>query len=530
MRFASRRSNVMARNGLVATSQPLAAMAGLRILMDGGNAVDAAVATAATLAVVEPHSTGVGGDVFALVRMAADGQVRALNASGRAPAAASREQLLREGLTSVPELSPFAITVPGAVSGWQAALDAHGSMPLSDLLKPAIEYASNGYPVSEVISSAWETSVEKLRAHPSGKAYLLNGGAPNAREVFGIPDLARTLQAVAEGGAEAFYSGPVAERTAKFVQELGGWLTVDDMARHRADWVQPISTDYRGVQCWQVPPNSQGINLLMGLNLAEGFDFTSMGLQSPATYHHLIECVRLALDDGLRHVTDPGHMAAGTDWLLSKKRANERRAMISADHAMLEVEPSLTTAQDDTVYITCVDGQGNACSLINSIFKGFGSGLVVPETGILLHNRGASFSLDEAHVNALEPGKRPYHTLMPGMVTRSGELWLCYGVMGAMQQAQGHLQVLVNMIDFAMDPQSALDSPRFSVRLGEGVAIEDIAASEVAGALENLDHPITVEPPHGVHFGGGQVIERDPETGVLTGGSEPRLDGAAVGW
>ncbi len=530
MRFTSRRSNVMARNGMVATSQPLAAMAGLRVMMDGGNAVDAAVAAAAVLAVVEPHSTGLGGDVFALIRMARDGKVRALNASGRAPAAADREQLLRRGFRAVPELGPFAVTVPGAVSGWEAAVESYGTMPLSDLLKPAIEYASGGYPVSEVISAAWRASTEKLRAHPSGRAYLPNGDAPRAGEVFHLPDLAATLRTVAEGGAEAFYNGPPAEMTARFVQSLGGWLSLEDMSRHRAEWVEPVSTSYRGLECWQVPPNSQGINLLAALNIAEGFDLPAMGFQSPAAYHHLIECARLALDDGLRHVTDVERMTISPARLLSKTRAGERRRTIRPDRAIGEIEPSSATTQDDTVYLSCVDGQGNACSFINSIFHGFGAGLVVPGAGMTLHNRGSSFSLDRRHANALEPGKRPYHTLMPGMVTRGGELWLSYGVMGGMQQAQGHLQVLVNMIDFGLDPQAALDTPRFSVRFEDGVAIERTAHPDVVPALKNLGHRIMAEPPHGVFFGGGQVIARDPHTGVLTGGSEPRLDGAAIGW
>ena len=529
MRFASRRSNVMAQNGMVATSQPLAAMAGLRMMMDGGNAVDAAIATAAALAVVEPHSTGIGGDVFALIRMADDGKVRALNASGRSPAGADREHLLRRGLTAVPELSPFAVTVPGAVSGWQAAAESYGTMPLSKLLRPAIEYASGGYAVSEIIAAAWQASVEKLLAQPSGQAYLSNGGAPRAGQVFRLPDLAATLEAIAEGGAEAFYAGPPAERAARFVQGLGGWLSTGDFAAHRADWVEPISTTYHGVECWQVPPNSQGINLLMALNIAEGLDLPSMGHQSPAAYHHMIECVRLALDDGLRHVTDVRHMTASPQSLLSKERAAQRRGAIRPDRAIDEIEPMAATL-DDTVYISCVDGQGNACSFINSIFQGFGTGLVVPDTGIVLHNRGSSFSLDEGHANVLAPGKRPYHTLMPGMVTRGGELWLCYGVMGGMQQAQGHFQVLVNLIDFGLDPQTALDTPRFSVRFEAGVAVEHTAPAAVAPELERLGHRMMVEPPHGVFFGGGQVIARDPRTGVLVGGSEPRLDGAAVGW
>ena len=530
MKFSSRRSTVMARNGMVAASQPLAAVAGLRMLMDGGNAVDAAVATAAVLNVVEPASTGVGGDVFALVWVANEKRVRALNASGRSPGGASLEELRREGLDSIPSESPYAITVPGAVSGWQAILDRYGTMPLSEVLKPAIDYASSGYPATEIISFLWERSAHNLRAQPSGGELLINGRAPAPGEVVRLPGLARTLRTVAEGGADAFYKGPLAESIARFVQQLGGWLSPEDMAGHCATWDEPIYTDYRGVRCWQCPPNTQGVHVLMALNLAEGIDIKGMGFQSADTYHHLIECMRLAFADGLYHITDPDEMRVRTDQLLSKAYAGRRRKLIRADRAMDSVATGLPASPGDTVYLTCADSQGNACSFINSVYGSFGTGLVVPGTGIALHSRGTSFSLDPDHPNALAPNKRPYHTLIPGMVTRDGELWLSYGVMGTVQQAQGHLQVLVNMIDFGLDPQAALDAPRFSVTAGEGVVIEDLVPSRLVGDLEARGHQTAVRAPHPLMFGGGQIIERDPLTGVLKGGSEPRLDGCAVGW
>ena len=520
----------MARNGMVATSQPLAAMAGLRMLMEGGNAVDAAVTAAAVLNVVQPASTGIGGDVFALVRMAKDKKVRALNASGRAPAEASLAELREQGLTSVPEQSTYAVTVPGAVSGWEAALESHGTMTLAEALKPAIDYAFEGYPVSEVISSAWDASAHKLRAHSSGSELLIDGRAPRLGEIVRLPELARSLEAVAEGGADAFYRGRLAQQVAAFVQQHGEWLSTEDMANHRATWEEPIYADYRGIRCWQCPPNTQGVNLLMALNLAEGFDFVEMGFQSAEAYHHLIECMRLAFADGLYHVTDPEKMRVSTDELLSKSYADDRRKLIRPDRAMESLPTGPAPSHADTVYITCVDADGNACSFINSVFSDFGTGLVVPGTGIALHNRGSSFSLDPDHPNALEPGKRPFHTLIPGMATRDDELWLCYGVMGAMQQAQGHLQVLVNMIDFGLGPQAALDAPRFSVRPGEGIAIEDLVPPAVVRDLEARGHGMIDADPRGTFFGGGQIIERDHETGVLKGGSEPRLDGCAVGW
>ena len=530
MRFESRRSNVVARNGMVATSQPLAAITGLRVLMEGGNAVDAAVATAAVLNVVEPHSTGIGGDVFPLVRMAEDGKVRSLNASGRSPRAASLGELRSRGLSSVPTDSPYAITVPGAVKGWSEILRACGTMPIREVLKPAIKYASAGYPASEVISAHWESAAGRLGANPSGRELLPGGRAPRAGEAVRLPELAHTLQTVAEGGEEAFYRGPLAEGIARFVQQLGGWLSTADMASCDATWDEAIYTDYRGLRCWQCPPNSQGLDALMALNLIEGYDIPGMGSQSPEAYHHLIECMKLALADGLSQITDPTRMRVATQQLLSKEYAKGRRKSISPHKATESMPAVAQPSRSDTVYISVVDGHGNACSFINSLYMGFGAGLVAPGTGIALQNRGASFSLDPEHPNSLEPNKRPFHTLVPGMVTRDGKLWICYGVMGAMQQAQGHLQALVNMIDFGLSPQAALDAPRFSVRPGEGVAIENIATPAIVEQLRSKGHNIIVRPPHGVYFGGGQIIQRDTDSETLTGGSEPRLDGCAIGW
>ena len=401
MRFESRRSNVMARNGMVATSQPLAAITGLRVLMEGGNAVDAAVATAAVLNVVEPHSTGIGGDVFALVRMAGDGKVRSLNASGRSPRAASGGELLARGLNSVPTGSPYAITVPGAVKGWSEILRACGTMPMRQVLKPAIKYASEGYPVSELTSRHWESAAGKLGAHPSGKELLPGGRAPCTGEAVRLPELAHTLQTIAEGGEEAFYQGPLAEGIARFVQQLGGWLSTEDMSSCDATWDEAIYTDYRGLACWQCPPNSQGLNALVALNLVEGYDIQAMGFQSPETYHHLIESMKLALADGLSQITDPARMRVATRQLLSKEYAGGRRKSISPHRATESMPAVAQPSGSDTVYISVVDGQGNACSFINSVYMGFGTGLVAPGTGIALQNRGASFSLDPEHPNAL---------------------------------------------------------------------------------------------------------------------------------
>ncbi len=530
MNFNSRRSNIRATNGMVSTTQPLAAMSGMKMLMEGGNAVDAAVATAAALNVTEPHSTGVGGDLFALVWMADEKRVRALNASGRSPQSASLEQLARGGLTHIPDTSPFSVTVPGAVSGWEALLDHYGGMGLADALGPAIRYAQEGYPVSEVISDHWTAGAPRLSAGPAGSELLLDGRPPAPGDLMRLPTLATTLTEIAEGGSEAFYKGPIARKISEFMQSMGGWLSENDFRIHEPEWVEPISTSYRGYDCWQCPPPSQGANALMALNIAEGFDLRATGFQTSDTLHRLIESMRLAFADALYHITDPSKMITEVESLVSKEYAASRRKLISPDRALDFAPHGHPPAHHNTVYVSAVDGQGNACSLINSVFMPFGSGLVVPGTGIVLQNRGASFSLDPDHVNRLEPGKRPYHTLIPGMVTCDGELRASYGVMGAMQQAQGHLQVLINMIDFDLEPQQALDAPRFSIRLGEGVAIENRSSAEVINDLAARGHRMLVMPPHGGLFGSGQIITRDPGTGVLTGGSEPRADGHAIGW
>ena len=531
MFFDSRRSTVHARNGMVATSQPLAAVAGLRMLLEGGNAVDGAVASAAALSVVEPFYTGVGGDLFALVWTQKEKRVRALNASGRAPASASLAELQNKGHTEVSYFSPHAVTVPGTVDGWETLLSSHGTMPLAKVLEPAIQYAEDGFAVSDVISWLWQAGMRQLSQLPSGAELMLDGRAPKAGEVVKLPQLATTLRTIAEGGAEAFYKGDLARKMAGFVQRQGGWLSTGDLAGHTSDWDEPISTEYRGVTCWECPPNDQGLAALMALNIAEGYDIAGMGLQTPDTYHHLIESMRLAFADAHQYIADPRKAAVPTKQLLSKEYADQRRSLLRSDRALDQVFPGDVKAKGDTVYVSCVDGQGNGCSLINSLFEIFGTGLVVPGTGIALHNRGALFSLEAGHPNALAPGKRPYHTIIPAMATRDGELWLSFGVMGAFQQPQGHLQVLVNMIDFGLDPQEALNALRFSIQLGRGVALEEGLPQSTFEALKARGHnAFLVQGYHRYLFGGGQVIQRDPDTGVLKGGSEPRKDGSAVGW
>lgn len=535
--FNSRRSAVVARRGAVATSQPLAAQAGLKTLMDGGNAVDAAVAAAATLNVVEPGSTGIGGDMFALIWKADQKKVLALNGSGRSAAAADPDQVRKKGYDAIPrtgEDAAFAVSVPGTVDGWQTALESHGRMTLKEVLGPAIHYALNGYAVSDVISHGWQGNEAKLKQRPSGAEFLPGGRAPRCGEVVKLETLGRTLQAIAEGGRESFYRGETARRIASFVQSQGGWLAEKDLAEHRSDWDEAISADYRGVNVWECPPNGQGIAALIALNIAGGFSIPRMGAQSADRYHYLIESMRLGFADALQYVADPRVAEVPIRGLLSRDFADGRRQKIKQGQAMGQVSYGRPGPSADTVYVTAVDGEGNACSLINSLFEGFGSGLVVPGTGIALQNRGALFSLDRSHPNFLEGRKRPYQTIIPAMATRDGEMWLSFGVMGGFQQPQGHLQVVSNMVDFGMDSQQALDALRFHVDVETGAGTVKLEAGidgSVVSELQRRGHSVAVlDGYERTRFGGGQVISRDPETGVLTAGSEPRKDGAAVGW
>lgn len=534
--FKSRRSAVVARNGAVATSQPLAAQAGLRMLQEGGNAVDAAVATAAALNVLEPGSTGIGGDMFALIWMADEKKVTAVNGSGRSPAAANPEDVRAKGHDAIPTDGPdaaLAVSVPGTVDGWQTCLDAYGRMTMQEVLQPAIDYAEGGYAVSEVIAHGWAGSEVKLRQRPSGGEMLPGGRAPRHGEVVRLRTLGRSLRAIAEGGRDAFYKGEIAGKIADYVQSEGGWITEEDLADHHSDWDEPISTDYRGVTVWECPPNGQGIAALMALNIAEGFEVSGMGAQSADRYHYLVESMRLGYADALQYVADPRVTEVPIDAMLSKRYADARRESISGDMAIAEVSYGQPSAHADTVYLTAVDGDGNACSLINSLYQGFGTGLIVPGTGIALQNRGALFSLDPSHSNYLQGSKRPYQTIIPAMATRDDEMWLSFGVMGGFQQPQGHLQVVSNMVDFGMDAQRALDALRFSVDVQDtgAVRVEEDLDGETAAELKRRGHDVVVVEGYGrTMFGGGQVISRDPETGVLTAGSEPRKDGAAVGW
>ena len=521
------RSPVLARNGMVATSQPLASAAGLRVLREGGNAVDAAVAAAAVLNVVEPMMCGIGGDLFALYYEAATGGLHGLNATGRAGSRASADELRGRGLERMPGSGPLVVTVPGALDGWEELVSRFGTRPLGDLLAPAIAYAEDGFPVSEIIAAQWKSAEAKLRRHPAAAAnYLVDGErAPRHGEVFRSPDLARTFRRIAEEGPEVFYRGEIADAIHDFLEAEGGFVTREDLAAHDSEWVEPISTTFRGVEVFQVPPNSQGFVALEMLNLLEGFDLAALGHNSAAYLHHLIEAKKLAFADRDAYLADPEHMRAPLETLLSKEYAEARRGGISGDRAAREVAPGLTD-DGDTIYLTVVDRDRNAVSLIYSLFGSFGSGLVVPGTGIALQNRGTGYSLEPGHPNELAPGKRALHTNMPGMAFRDGRPWITYGVMGGDMQPQGHTQVLLNRIEFGMHVQKAGEMPRF--RHGsDGVGLESGIGSDTRQALIRMGHGVKTR--FGA-YGGYQAIEIDWENGVLLGGSDPRKDGAAIGY
>ena len=528
--FPSRRSPVLARRGLVATSQPLAAQAGLEVLRSGGNAIDAAIATVATLCVVEPCSTGVGGDAFALVWSAAEGRLFGLNASGPAPAALSADLVRSRGHTTFPTWGGLAVTVPGSVRGWQLALERFGTMGLDTLLAQPIDYARNGFPVSPRIARAWGLSTGLLGRLPDSRRVWLQGDrAPLVAELFRNPEFAATLQALADGGFDALYFGDIAAQIAGAVRADGGVMTEEDLAGYRAEWVEPIAVGYRdGYAFHEIPPNGQGLAALLALNIAQGFDLSSMKYGSADYYHVLIEAMKLGFADAHAYIGDPRQVAVPVEALLSRRYARERRALIARD-AALWPEPGRPDGHGDTVYLTVADEQGNMVSWIQSLYMGFGSGITAGRTGIQLQNRGANFSLEPGHPNEVAPGKRPYHTIIPGFITRDGQPWASFGVMGGFMQPQGHLQVGVDLVEFDMDPQTALDAPRFNWLQGREVVLEPGIGDEVRDELVRRGHVLR---PKGEaqHYGGGQVIIRDPETGVLIGGSEPRNDGAAVGW
>ena len=534
--FSSRRSPVYGRGGMVATSQTLAVAAGLRTLQAGGSAADAAIATAAALNVTEPTSTGLGGDAFALYYEAKTRQVTALNGSGRAPQALTLERLRREGLgASLPASHPYTITVPGAAAAWCDLVERFGRLPLTKVLEPAVTLAESGFPVAPITAYYWQRAAAGILSRAvNGRELTLDGRGPRSGELFRNPGLARSLRTLAEGGKKAYYEGPIAEAVAAIVQEAGGCLGLEDLARHTSTWTEPISTVYRGLRVYECPPNGQGLATLLALNLLEGFDVASLPALSTERLHLEIEAMRLAFADTRAFVADPAFFPAPLEGLLSKAYADERRRLIDPRRASSDLRHGTPPGSSDTVYLSVVDGEGNACSFINSNYMGFGTGIVPRGWGFSLQNRGHNFSLDLQHPNALAPGKRPYHTIIPALATYAGDgaLYASFGVMGGFMQPQGHTQVMLALADDGLDPQAALDRPRYCIepddRAGQ-VALEEGIAPQVMAELLAMGHPVEAVSGMGRSlFGRGQIIRRDPQSGVLCGGSDPRADGCAM--
>jgi gamma-glutamyltranspeptidase/glutathione hydrolase len=532
--FSSRRSPVISRYGIVATSQPLAVAAGLGILAAGGAAVDAAVATAAALNVTEPTSTGIGGDCFALIYEAATRQVFALNGSGRAPAALTLERAQQAGFTDLnPAYHPYSITVPGACAAWDDLIQRFGRLTLERVLSPAIRLAETGFPVAPVTAHFWANGAERqLKRALGGEELLIEGRAPEPGELFRNPGLARTLRCVAEEGPAAFYTGEIASTIAQTVRQAGGCLTEADLAAHRSTWDTPISTTYRDRTVWECPPNGQELAALIALNILEGFEVKRLGPLSAQRLHLEIEAMRLAFADTRWYIADPSSAPLPLDALLSKTYAAERRRLINPRQAHLDFVRGSPTSSSDTVYVSVVDAQGNACSLINSNYSGFGTGIVPKGWGFTLQNRGSNFSLQAGHPNALAPGKRPYHTMIPAMLTYpDGELFASLGVMGGFMQPQGHLQVINGLVDDELDPQAALDRPRFCIHDGTAggeVSLESGISSRAANWLRQAGHPVRFVRGHNrAVFGRGQIILREHGSPVWWAGSDPRADGCA---
>ncbi len=548
---------VYASRGMVACAHYLATQAGLRILMQGGNAIDAAIAANATMTVVYPSTCSSGGDIFMLIWHAKSQRLYALNGSGRAPQGMSPEYFAAKGMQSIPERGPLTVNVPGAVDGWFEALERFGSLPAETIFAPAIEYAEEGMPVTAKLSG-WLSKAELvLKQWESSASIFLPARRPaRTGEILRQPQLARTYRMLAKEGRDAFYNGPLARSITDYVQRCGGVLNMADMQRHRSDWVEAISSSYRGYDVYEFPPNTQGITALEMLNIIEGYDLKSLGYQTPEYLHILLEAKKLAFADRDQYVSDPAFVDVPVERLLSKAYAQEQRKRINPLKSSASVAAGLEK-EGDTMYLCTADSEGNIVSLIQSLYSRFGSGIVGGDTGVLLHNRGSYFSLDARHVNYLQPGKRTMHTLTPAMVLRDGKPYMAVGTMGADMQPQIHVQLLTAMLDFGMNTQQAISAPRWRSgrmklyppgRHNDYIAgqrgIDELADRDIAevvvlekrfanGApllLEILGHRIQLEESWGDGMGHAQAIRVDPETRLFEGAADPRCDGLALGW
>lgn len=541
--FATR-SLVMANRGIVATSQPLASAIGLEILRRGGTAVDAAIGANAALGLMEPTGCGIGGDLFAIVWDESEGRLTGLNASGRSPLGLTRAHFDSLNVPQIPPSGPLSVSVPGAVDGWFELHERFGKLSMREILEPAIDYAREGFPVSEIIAASWAADVDRLGAYPGlAEIYAPSGRAPAAGDTFTNPRLADAYELIADDGRRAFYDGPIGAEIAVNMRAQGGFLDRDDLRAHVSEWVDPVSTSYRGHDVWELPPNGQGIAVLQMLNLLEGFDLAALEWGSAEHLHLLIEAKKLAFEDRARHYADPAFADVPVAALIGKEYAALRRAQIRPDAVLAEPhwgDPRALRA-GDTVYLAAADRAGNMVSLIQSNYRGMGSGVVARRFGFTLQNRGEAFSLQSDHPNAYEPGKRPFHTIIPGFLTRDGRPLMAFGVMGAAMQPQGQVQVLSNIIDFGMNAQEAGDAPRVrhdgsseptGVRIGGGgtVCLESGFAAATVAELSRLGHAVGRADAGEGGFGGYQAIMRDTERKLYMGASESRKDGCALGY
>ena len=535
------RSEAVARHGMAATSQPLATQTAIDILKNGGSAVDAAIAANAVLGLVEPTGNGIGGDLFVILWDAESKRLHGLNASGRSPKALTLEKFESLGLSDIPRLGPLPVSVPGAIDGWFMLHKKFGRLSMEEVLSPAIQYATEGFPVTEVIAAAWAAGVETRKDHPGfADVYMPGGKAPGKGEIFKNPALARTLTTIAKQGRDAFYKGEIAKTIDSYMRQNGGFLRYEDLAAHMSNWVDPVSTDYRGHTVWELPPNGQGIAALQILNILEGYDIASMGFDSPEYIHLLVEAKKLAYEDRAKFYADPEFNKIPVDWLISKEYAAERRKLIASDRAASTYDSGDALSEDgDTIYLTVADKDGNMVSLIQSNYMGLGSGMTPPSLGFCFQNRGNLFNLAHGHFNTYHPGKRPFHTIIPAFVTKNGQPFMSFGVMGGAMQPQGHVQILVNMIDFGMNTQEAGDAHRVrhsgssqptGAHMTDGgtVNLEIGFSAETISALEAKGHNVRVASDGG--YGGYQAILWDAKNGVYFGASESRKDGHAAGY
>lgn len=526
-KYPSKRNVVYGHKGMVATSQPLASQAGLEILKAGGNAVDAAIATAACLTVVEPTSNGLGSDAFALVWI--NDKLHGLNASGYSPRSISIEKLKDRGYSEIPKYGVIPVMVPGAPAAWAELSNKFGKLPLIDVLKPAIDYARNGFAVSVNVKSAWDAAYHIYRSEQKEEfngwfsTFTKNGRTPKFGEIWKLPHHGDTLEKIGRTYAEDYYKGGIADKIDSFLKKYKGYLTKEDLSCYKPEWVEPIRTDYRGYDVCEIPPNGQGLVALMALQILNGFSFTEK--DSSETYHKQIEAMKLAFADGQKYITDPEHMKADVSRLLSEEYAEARRNLIT-DTALFPTEGDPNSR--GTVYLCTADSEGNMVSYIQSNYMGFGSGIVIPETGIALHNRLHNFSYDNQHDNCLMPHKKTYHTIIPGFLMKNGKAVGPFGVMGAFMQPQGHVQVIANLIDFHMNPQEALDAPRWQWIKDKKIEVEPGVPLHIVKDLMRRGHVVKIQP-NASSFGRGQIILRTDE-GTLCGGTEPRTDGQIAVW